>query len=78
MLEEEVISKSDLIYVTYGESEILKQSSAFRQQHISRFIQRRLDYFFVSNLLQVSVIKTDALAAFSTDHLPLLFSLDLC
>ena len=47
MLEEEVISKSDLIYVTYGESEILKQSSAFRQQHISRFIQRRLDYFFV-------------------------------
>ena len=47
MLEEEVISKSDLIYVTYGESEILKQSSAFRQQHTSRFIQRRLDYFFV-------------------------------
>ena len=46
MLEEEVISKSDLIYVTYGESEILKQSSAFRQQHTSRFIQRRLDYFF--------------------------------
>ena len=47
MLEEEVISKSDLIYVTYGESEILKQSPAFRQQHTSRFIQRRLDYFFV-------------------------------
>ena len=49
----------------------------FRQQHISGFIQGRLDYFFVSNLLQESVIKTDVLAAFSTDHSPLLFSLDL-
>ena len=48
-----------------------------RQQHISGFIQRRLDYFFVSNLLQESVNKTDVLAAFSTDHSPLLFSLDL-
>ena len=24
----------------------------FQQQHISGFIQRRIDYFFVSNLLQ--------------------------
>ena len=50
----------------------------FRQQHISGFIQRRLDYFFVANLLQESVNKTDVLAAFSTDHSPLLFSQDLC
>ena len=49
----------------------------FRQQHISGFIQRRLDYFFLSNLLQESVNKTDILAAFSTDHSPLLFSLKL-
>ena len=49
----------------------------FRQQHISGFIQRRLDYFFFSNLLQESINKTDVLAAFSTDHSPLLFSLDL-
>ena len=49
----------------------------FRQQHTSGFIQRRLDYFFVSNLLQELVNKTDVLAAFSTDHSPLLFSLDL-
>ena len=48
----------------------------FRQQHISGFIQRRLDYFFVSNLLQESINKTDVLAAFSTDHSLLLFSLD--
>ena len=49
----------------------------FRQQHISGFIQRRLDYFFVFNLLQESVNKTEVLTAFSTDHSPLLFSLDL-
>ena len=47
------------------------------QQHISGFIQRRLDYFFISNLLQESVDKTDVLAAFSTDHSHLLFLLDL-
>ena len=49
----------------------------FRQQRISIFIRRRLDYFFVSNLRQESVKKMDVLAAFSTDHSPLLFSLDL-
>ena len=49
----------------------------FQKQHISGFVQRRLDYFFVSNLLQESVNKTDVLAAFSIDHSPLLFSLDL-
>ena len=50
----------------------------FWQQRILGFIQRRLDYFFISNLLQESVNKTEILAAFSTDHSPLLFSLDLC
>ena len=50
----------------------------FRQQHTSPFIQRRLDYFFVSNLQQESVNKTDVLADFSTGHSLLLFSLDLC
>ena len=49
----------------------------FQQQHIPGFIQRRLDYFFLSNLLQELVNKTDILAAFSTDHSPLLFSLKL-
>ena len=49
----------------------------FRQQHTSGFIQKRLDCFSVSNLLQESVNNTDILAAFSTDHSPLLFSLDL-
>ena len=48
----------------------------FRQNHSSGFIQRRLDYFFVSNVLQERVKKTDILASFATDHSPILFSLN--
>ena len=63
--------------MTYGESETLKENILLSDNNISGFIQRRLAYFFVSNLLQESVNKTDVLAAFSTDHSPLLFSLAL-
>ena len=35
------------------------KSFTFPQQHISGFIQRRFDYFFVSNLLQEWVNKTE-------------------
>ena len=63
--------------MTYGESETLKENVLLSDNNISGFIQRRLTYFFVSNLLQESVNKTDVLAAFSTDHSPLLFSLAL-
>ena len=48
------------------------------QQHISGFIQRRLDSIFVSNLLQESVNKTEVLASFSADQSSLLFCSDLC
>ena len=34
------------------------------QQHYSGYVQRRLDYFFISNVLQVSVKNPDVLAAF--------------
>ena len=44
----------------------------FLQQHCSSYIQRRLDYFTV---LQESAKNLDVLAAFSTDHLPIIFSL---
>ena len=57
--------------MTYEKSETLKiKRFNFQKQHISGFIQRRLDYFFVSNLLQEPVHKTDVLAAFSTDQSP--------
>ena len=45
----------------------------FCQQHSSGYIQRRLDYFFISNVLQESVKNPDVLAAFSTDHSPIIF-----
>ena len=47
----------------------------FRQHHKSGFIQRRLDYFFISNNIQENVKDSDILAAFSTDHSPVIFSL---
>ena len=36
-------------------------------------IQRRLNYFFISNVLQESVKTFDTLAPFSTDHSPKMF-----
>ena len=48
-----------------------------RQNHVSGFIERRLDFFLISNVLQESIIKSDVLASFCTDHSPILFSLQL-
>ena len=47
----------------------------FRQRHYTGFIQRRLDYFFISNSLQESTKTADTLDAFSTNHSPITFSL---
>ena len=48
---------------------------SFRQNHISGYIQRRLDYFLVSNKLQESISNTDILAFFLTDCFPISFTL---
>ena len=47
----------------------------FRQKHASGFIQRRLDYFFVSNSLQDAITHADFFAALSTDHSPVTISI---
>ena len=47
----------------------------FRQNHITGYIQRRLDYFFISNRLQESINNTDILASLLTDHSPISFTL---
>ena len=47
----------------------------FRQHHSTGFIQRQLDYFFISNSLQESIKTADTLAAFSIDHSPITLSL---
>ena len=45
----------------------------FRQNHFSGFLQRRLDYVFVSNFLQESIQNIDILPSFCTDHSPIFF-----
>ena len=52
-----------------------KKPYTFRQQNVTGFIQRSLDYFLVSNNLQESINKTDIFTALSTDHSPTFFSL---
>ena len=46
----------------------------FRQKHFSGFIQRRLDYIFVSQNLQERTRNVDILNAVSTDHSPVFCS----
>ena len=47
----------------------------FTQKHSSGFIQRKLDYIFISNTLQELVNTTEILTPISTDNSPVLFSL---
>ena len=44
----------------------------FRQKHVSGFLQRRLDYFFISNNIQEFILDTDIIPAISSDHSPIL------
>ena len=46
----------------------------FRKNHFSGFLQRRLDFFFISNSLQESIKKTDILPSFCSDHSPIFIS----
>ena len=46
----------------------------FRQKHVSGFLQRRLDYFFISNTIQEFILDTDIIPAISSDHSPILIS----
>ena len=64
----------------FGKFVILKENDLLLDNTIllvlSRiFIQRRLDYFFISNSLQESIKTTITLAAFPADHSPITFSL---
>ena len=54
---------------------VKRKRFTFRQHHSAGFIQRCLDFFFVSNSLQESIKSADILAAFSTDHSPITISL---
>ena len=55
--------------MTYGESETLKKKVLLSSNNISQgLLKEDLITFFLSNLLQESVNKTDILEAFSTDQ----------
>ena len=47
----------------------------FHQNHVSGRIQRRLDYFLISNFLEETVIRADVLASFCSDHRPIIFTI---
>ena len=53
-----------------------KKRYTFRQRHYTGFLQRRLDYIFISNHLQPNVKKSDINTAIATDHSPV--SMSLC
>ena len=65
-------SVSDIIKIleTFDLSDILRirnprtKSFTFRQKHFSGVIQRKLDYMFTSNSLQVTIFSVDILNAF--------------
>ena len=42
----------------------------FRQKHVSGLLQRRLDYFFISNNIQEFILDTNIIPAISSDHSP--------
>ena len=44
------------------------------KMYVSGLIQSRLDYFNISNSMQVSVKNTDVLGSLLTDHSPITFS----
>ena len=46
----------------------------FRKNHFSGFIERRLNYIFISNSVQESVQNIDVFPSFSSDHSSLLLS----
>ena len=46
----------------------------FRQKHVSGLIQKRLDYFYISDFKPVSVKNTGVLASLLIDHSPVSFS----
>ena len=62
------------IYIQYNLTDIWRirnpkaKQYTFRQKHVSGFLQRRLDYFFISNNIQGFILDTDIIPAISSDH----------
>ena len=63
----QLIEQHNLIDIWRIRNPILKRYT-FRKNHFSRFIQRRLDYMFVSNNIQENIKDTNILPSFGSDH----------
>ena len=59
---------------TWGIRNPKNKRVTFRQKHVSGLTQRRLDSFYISNSIQVSVKNNDVLASLLTDHWLITFS----
>ena len=59
----------------FGEFATLKENDLLLDNTILRFYSKTIRLFFISNFLQEFTKTTDTLAAFSTDHSPITFSL---
>ena len=66
----QLIEQHNLIDIWRIRNPILKRYT-FRKNHFSGFIQRRLDYIFVSNNIQENIKDTNILPSFCSDNSPL-------
>ena len=48
------------------------EAITFQQKHVPGFLQRRLDYFFISNNIQEFILDADKTPAISSDRSPIL------
>ena len=67
------IKESPELYDIWRVRNPKKKRYTFKQQHVTGFIQRRLDYFLVSHNVQETINKTEILTALSTDLHPYSF-----
>ena len=65
----QIFERNNLVDIWRIRNPNLKQYT-FRKNHFSGFIQRRLDYIFISNNIQEYFKKSKHLTSFCNDHSP--------
>ena len=80
VFEKRSVGKTSELKETYNLADIWRikipkaKQYTFRQKYVSWVLQRRLDYFFISNNIQEFILDTDIIPAISSDHSPVLIS----
>ena len=73
----QILEKNNLIDIWRIRNPSSKRFT-FRKNHFSGFIQRRLDFVFISNNFQEFIKNIDVLSSFCSDHSPIYFRLQKC